>query len=113
MGPDATHASYDAFIDTWRTVRDCVAGSRAVKAAAERYLPRLHKQQNDSYDAYVKRAIFFNACRRTLKAMLGFVFRNNPDNKYPKSMKGFMVPFLKDATMTGKSFYNVAKETCG
>lgn len=107
MAADSTHPLYDDCIDAWRMVRDCISGSRKIKEAGETYLPRLHKQLDPEYEAYKFRAVFFNACKRTLQAFVGFVFRNNPEQEVPATM----VPFMKDATMTGVSFYDYSKET--
>lgn len=106
MPADSTHPLYDDCIDAWQAVRDCLAGSRRIKAARETYLPRLHEQSDAAYDSYKARANFFNALKRTLQAFVGFIFRNNPEQMVPESMAVFM----RDATMTGKSFYDLEKE---
>lgn len=107
MAADSTHPLYDACAEAWQLVRDCLAGARAVKREGERYLPRLAKQSDAKYESYKLRANFFNACERTLQAFVGFIFRNNPEVTVPDTMAAFM----KDATMTGKSFYDISKET--
>lgn len=106
MPADSTHPLYDDCVDAWQMVRDCLAGSRRIKGAAETYLPRLHEQGDVAYEAYKERANFFNALKRTLQAFVGFIFRNNPEQMTPDSMAQFM----RDATMTGKSFYDLEKE---
>lgn len=108
-GPDATHKLYDAFASTWETVRDCVAGARAVKERGEKYLPKLSGQSIDSYNAYKARAVFLNACGRTLDAMVGFIFRHNPEVKVPEDAR--MAELLADADLRGNSFYDVQRDT--
>lgn len=107
MAADSTHPLYDSCAEAWQLVRDCLAGARKIKQEGERYLPRTAKQSDQKYNAYKLRANFFNACERTLQAFVGFIFRNNPEVTVPDSMAAFM----KDATMTGKSFYDISKET--
>jgi hypothetical protein len=55
-----------------------LAGEDAVKAAGERYLPRLDSQSEEEYAAYKARASFFGATARTLEEYLDLVFRRAP-----------------------------------
>ncbi len=103
------HPDYGKFERIWRKVRDCVAGAEAVKLGRERYLPTLWKQEADEYRNYLTRAVFFEATKRTLKAFEGFVFRKNPDFKLG-NLATVIAPFMKDATMTGVSFYDYCKQ---
>lgn len=108
---DAQHPLFKEFATTWRTVRDCVMGPRAIKAAGETYLPGFHKMRPLQYEAYKKRAKFFNATKRTLQAFIGMIFNKNPDWKLPATVQ--MKDLTSDATMTGKSLYDWAKDTVG
>jgi len=103
---DKRHPDYDKACDGWRIVRDCVEGTRAVKRAAERYLPALYKQDPIDYQKRQKRALFFGATKKTLNAFEGFIFRVNPEFKTPATMADFM----RDCTMTGVSFYDYCKQ---
>jgi len=70
---------YEYFKSEWRKCRDCIAGQKAVKAARTRYLPALGGSQSYArYEKYIKRALFFNATRRTAEALTGFLFRKSP-----------------------------------
>lgn len=108
MAGHKTNPAYDSFADAWQLVRDCIAGGRKVKAEGTRYLPKFGKEDPE-YADYKQRAVFFNACKRTLQAWLGFLYRNNPQVNTPTTPA--IVAFLKDATMTGKAFYDVGQET--
>ena len=55
-----------------------LAGEDAVKAAGQRYLPRLDAQSEEEYAAYQARASFFGATARTLEEYLDLVFRRAP-----------------------------------
>ena len=62
---NSTHPDYDATLPGWQRARNVIAGEDAVKAAGDRYLPRLDSQTDDEYAAYRCRASFFNATSRT------------------------------------------------
>ena len=61
-----------------------MAGEDAVKAAGEKYLPRLDGQSDEDYEAYKGRACFSNATRRAADAFVGLVFRKAPFVKLPE-----------------------------
>jgi len=56
MNVNSTHPDYDASAAAWSRARDVIAGEDAVKAAGERYLPRLDSQSEEEYAAYKARA---------------------------------------------------------
>src|SRR5512135_967208 len=78
MPVNSTHPDYDASLPAWSRARDVLAGEDAVKAAGEKYLPRLDSQSDDEYAAYKARASFFGATARTLEEYLDSVFRRAP-----------------------------------
>src|SRR5438552_18537116 len=78
MPVNATHPEYDASLPAWQRARDVLAGEDAVKAAGEKYLPRLDSQSDEAYASYRKRAAFFNRTARTLEEYLDLVFRRAP-----------------------------------
>ena len=83
MPVNSTHPDYDANLVAWQRARDVFAGEDAVKAAAEKYLPRLDCQDDTEYRAYKNRASFFNASARTADGFVGLIFRRNPTFKLP------------------------------
>src|SRR5215470_17230912 len=78
MDVNATHPDYDAAAPQWSRARDVLSGEDAVKAAGEKYLPRLDSQSEEEYSAYKARASFFGATARTLEEYLDLVFRRAP-----------------------------------
>jgi hypothetical protein len=82
---NSTHAEYDAGAAAWSRARDVLAGEDAVKAAGERYLPRLDSQSEEEYCTYRNRAAFFNATSRTAEGYSGLIFRRPPFVKTPES----------------------------
>jgi hypothetical protein len=78
MPVNSTHFNYDASLVQWSRARDVLAGEDSVKAAGERYLPRLDSQSDEDYGAYKCRASFFNATARTAEGYSGLIFRRPP-----------------------------------
>src|SRR5678809_1179608 len=78
MALGGTHPDYDASAVEWARARDVLSGEDAVKAAGEKYLPRLDSQSEEEYAAYKARASFFGATARTLEESLDLVFRRAP-----------------------------------
>ena len=75
---DSPHPDYTAHQAEWLRACDVLAGEDAVKAASEKYLPRLDSQSDDEYAAYKARASFFGATARTLEEYLDLIFRRAP-----------------------------------
>ena len=92
MPANATHPEYDASLPGWQRARDVLAGEDAVKAAGEKYLPRLDSQSDEEYASYRKRAAFFNATARTLEEYLDLIFRRAPTTTLanPEQLRGFV-----------------------
>ncbi len=114
MPVNATHADYDAALANWIRVRDLLAGEDAVKAAGEKYLPRLEGQSDEDYDAYKMRATFFNTTRRAADAFVGLLFRKSPFIRIlegngahgvtrPTGIAGAMAGFVNDVDILGTS----------
>ena len=80
---NTTHPEYEAMIPSWTRARDVLSGEDAVKAAGERYLPRLDAQTDEEYLAYLSRACFFNATARTADGYVGLIFRRAPLVRLP------------------------------
>jgi hypothetical protein len=78
MAVGGNHPDYDATLTQWSRARDVLTGEDAVKAAGEKYLPRLDSQSEEEYSAYKARASFFGATARTLEEYLDLVFRRAP-----------------------------------
>lgn len=89
----------------WQTIRDCLMGEIMVKARTTRYLPRLSKQSDDEYKAYLGRATFYNATSRTVSGLVGAVHAREPviDN-LPETID------LSNVTSDGQSFEMFVKK---
>lgn len=112
MPVHSTHADFDANAAAWLRARDVFAGEDAVKAAGERYLPKLDSQTTDEYSAYKARASFFNATARTVDGFVGLIFRREPSVKLPErgaGVAGALRVFAEDVDLLGTSLYTFSK----
>ena len=108
MPVNATHPEYDASLPGWQRARDVLAGEDAVKAAGEKYLPRLDSQSDEEYVSYRKRAAFFNATARTLDEYLDLVFRRAPQMSMPNPEQQLR-SFVDDCDGWGTGFDRYAR----
>ena len=92
-----------------------MAGEDALKAAGERYLPRLDSQTDEEYAAYKERAAFFNATARTAEGYVGLIFRRPPFIKTPEDggLGSAFSEFVNDADMLGTPLVGYAKNVIG
>lgn len=98
------HPDYACAYHEWKTIEDVCAGTTAVKQAGEAYLPKLSDMTQDEYDAYRKRAVFFNATRRTRDALSGLLMRKKAVITLP-GKEDATQPLLADMTMNGQSIW--------
>lgn len=112
MPVNSTHPDYDANLPAWLRARDVFAGEDAVKAAAEKYLPRIDSQNDKEYLAYKNRASFFNASARTADGYVGLIFRRDPTFKLPETggVADALAEFVEDADMLGTSLSAFSKK---
>ncbi len=106
---NSTQPKYDASAAAWSRARDVLAGENAVKAAGEKYLPRLDLQSDGEYAAYKARACFFGATSRTVEEYLELVFRRAPVLVLPECLKGLGV----DCDLWGLDFLRYARRVIG
>jgi hypothetical protein len=89
----------DALSD-YTTIRDCVKGSRAVKAAGDAYLPVLKGQSMEDYENYKKRALFFPITGKTCSTLIGLATSEPPKVEYPSGLSQFFVDTAADYQFT-------------
>lgn len=104
LRPDTKHREYQKFAAQWQRARDTFAGSDAVKLRRELYLPKLDvhlrgTKGDERYNAYLRRAYFYNAVRRTVVGLSGLVHQKAPEVKAPEGADAW----LDNVTMTGVS----------
>ena len=108
---NCTHTDYNAAAVKWSRARDVLAGEDAVKAAGEKYLPRLDSQSEEEYAAYKARASFFGATARTLEEYLELVFRRTPTLGLGEGK--LLEAFAADCDLWGVDFVRYARRVLG
>jgi hypothetical protein len=107
MAEVSTHPEYEKTFPEWQRARDVLAGEDAVKAACEKYLPRLDSQSDDEYAAYKARASFFGATARTVEEYLDLIFRRAPVFALGTSEQ--VKDFVRDCDLWGTEFVRYAR----
>lgn len=77
VGP-ALHPDYVYWAQHWEKIRDAEIGEIEIKRKREVYLKKQKGHDNEQYNAYLDRAVFFNMTSKTLSALYGTVFKRNP-----------------------------------
>lgn len=72
------HPDYVYYAPEWERIRDAEIGEIEVKRKREKYLPKMPTHDKHQYEAYLRRAVFYNMTSRTLNALYGTVFRRMP-----------------------------------
>jgi hypothetical protein len=86
VGPQSDAADRPDYIsELWaaqfphvKLVRDLYGGTFQMRKEGEEYLPRHPKEERGDYDRRLRRAVLFNAVRRTVSGYVGMVFRRSP-----------------------------------
>jgi hypothetical protein len=95
------HEDYIRTASQWRRCADVFAGSDAVKAAGQLYLPRVSEAQSDrDYARYLEYAQFTNAMARSVLGFQGQVLRKPFMVSAPDRVR----PHLEDVTLSSVPF---------
>ena len=86
-----TNPAYDCALKNWVLVEDGVAGQHAITKKGVTYLPMPNPtddstENTERYQQYLKRAVYYNTCFRTLAGMIGVAFRTPPKTDIPASI---------------------------
>lgn len=106
-----TRPEYAALLPQYNLIRDAISGETTVKKRRTEYLPMpspndKSKENMARYDAYVKRAVFYNVTRNTLAGMIGQVFMSDPIIKLPAAL----APVQANASGSGVSLIQESKK---
>lgn len=95
MPINSQHPLYDANMARWKRCRDCYDGEDAVKSCGQMYLPKIDPSQSDAeYQAYKKRAPYYEAVARTVDGFVGAISRKPHQVRLPD----VLMPLLANAT---------------
>lgn len=98
----------------WKTIRDVLAGAKAMKDAGTRYLPMPNPDDTSDenkarYKAYKERAMFYEATGRTHEGLIGQIFYREPVIKLPTLME----PLLESVDGGELTLEQQSKEAAG
>lgn len=96
-------------------VQDCIAGSYQIKAKAELYLPRPNPTDTSAenierYKAYLLRALFYGATRRTVFALVGQIFMREPQVDIPPTLDVLKLDATGENVTLAQVAQNVAQD---
>lgn len=96
---------YDEMVGDWELLLDLLGGTKAMRAAGEKWLPK--EPREEGYDARLERSILFNAYRDTLNKLTNRPFAHPIQfTDLPEELE-----YLRDdVDGTGKPFEAFAKE---
>lgn len=99
MPINSKHPLYEANEARWKRCRDAYDGEDAVKAASFAYLPKIDPSQSDAeYQAYKKRAPYYEAVARTVDGFVGAISRKPHHIKLPESIALMKATATADCT---------------
>jgi hypothetical protein len=95
----------------YETLKDCISGSVAVKAAGTTYLPKPNAEDASRankvrYNNYLMRAVFYNVTKRTVAGLVGQMFYRDPVIEVPQQLEAI----VEDTTGEGVSLVQQAKK---
>lgn len=85
-----TSPGYERRIKQWRKVRDVIDGEDAVKDRGEVYLPKPQGMTKKNWELYLQRADFYAVSERTLRGLVGLVFRTDPVTEVPPRLESLL-----------------------
>jgi hypothetical protein len=100
-----TTQEHERYKHLWTRCRDVIKGQAHIKSKSTEYLPKLSGHELNEYQKYLQQALFYNATKRTFKALKGLIFRKKPVIKADQ-----LQDFVKDCTMSGLSIEDYADE---
>ena len=104
-------SDYDKRIIQWRRVRDVLEGEDQIKVKRTLYMPRPRAQDVDAYNQYVERANFYAVAERTVRGLVGLVFRIAPMFELPERVEYLTEFATPDGTPLEGAIKDAVRET--
>ena len=101
--------AYAETLEQVTRVRDCSAGSDAIKAKGNLYLPQLGGQSDTDYKAYKQRGYLMPVVRPTATALTGAIMRKAPVHDFPEAR---LEALVDNADGFGKALSLIATTAC-
>ncbi len=107
--PDHTPASYRRQIGDVDFVRTVYGGTKTMRLAKDKYLPRHPKEADEEHDRRLARAVLFNAFARTVHGLVGMIFRKDPI--VPDEMPANIFGHLDNLDQAGRSLTTLVRQS--
>lgn len=106
--PATTSHAYDEMLPAWAKIDTLLAGTEAMRAAAERYLPKHAEESNAVYNERLAAATLFNMLEKTLDSWVGRPFSDpvHIDKETPDNVR----EWLDDCDLRGNNIDVFARE---
>lgn len=76
--PDALGLAHQRQHDAVTICRDVYGGTLRMRERGEKYLPQFPKEKFEAYQARLRTSVLYNAFKRTVRGLVGMVFRKEP-----------------------------------
>lgn len=106
MPVSTTHPKYQNMLDIWQKTRAATEGGKAVYDS--NFLRTFNPVDTERQDQYKKGAYYLNITGRTKDALIGSIFRHDPETEIP----ALLDYVSENADGAGQSLTQVAKEVC-
>lgn len=106
MKVNDTDPRVSAMAEDWRLIETLLGGTKAVRAAGERYLPRYSLETEQDYKARLNTATLFPALAQTIRELTGRVFGETIalDDDAPEWIRGDVWPDIDRQGASGHVF---------
>jgi len=96
---DQNNNEYNLMLPVWSKNRKAESGNTAIKGAGKTYLPIMNGHNDNDYEHYKQRALYYNFVGRTTTGLKGTVFRKEPVVTLPDSMS----TYIEGVTQSGET----------
>ncbi len=108
--PDVTSSAFDTMVPQWRLIDTVLAGTAAMRAAGETYLPRHEQETGDSYQTRLDNNVLLNTTEKTLDDLTKKPFSEPPkaDEELPEVL---VEEFFNDVDRLGNNLQSFCHNT--
>ena len=97
------HPQYD--VKMWEKCRLVSRGGDVVKKAGKKYLPQLTGQDEERYENYMQRSMFYDATMRMVQGLMGAIIRRPFD--CDPHFKSMLYPILRRVSAITESCHSM------
>ncbi len=101
---------YSRRVAQWLKIRDTLEGEEVIKDRGRTHLPRPKGMNAEQYRAYKERAVFYGVVERTLRGLVGLVFRIDPTIELPDRLDELQLRATPDGSPLDTVLRNATRE---